>query len=986
MNADRWQQVDRLLDEVLALPPNERSDYLTRASDGDEELRREVASLLRAHSRAEEKFLGSPALELAARGLAAQREVSIVGKRFGAYQVISVLGVGGMGEVYLAKDERLGRQLALKILPSHFVTDKARVERFAREARAVSALNHPNIVTVYDIGEIEGRHFIAMEHVAGHTLREKIQNSRHEPIGVIEVLEMALQISAALAAAHEAGIIHRDIKPENLMLRRDDYIKVLDFGLAKLTENRSRSLMSTLAEASDPAATNPGAILGTLKYMSPEQALGQEVDRRSDIFSFGVVLYELLTGSSPFKGDTPAAILDAVTHHTPLPLTQLRPDVSPELERLVNRMLEKDRELRYQTAAELRISLKQLKRELDSSPSHSLSTTRSEPNSVKFPAAIGMRTLMAGSVLLVLISLAAWWFWPQNKPEPSPWLSAFSTQLTDFPGEERNPSLSPNGNMVFYSRRVKGQSDIFWQRIGGSKPTNLTEDSDDDDTQPACSPDGKRIAFRSERQGGGLFVMGATGENVRQISNYGHNPAWSPDGTRIACGTDYILDPKRRSARSRLAIIDIATGKDRVLLDAFDVAQPRWSPNGKRIAYYNRSKDNRLDIWTVAEDGSDARPVTNDGAVDWNPVWSPDGQYLYFVSDRKALASLWRMRIDQETGIVSGEPEAVTSPTSEIVQLDVSADGRRIVYANRIQDANIKSIGFDPIGLNTIGEAVPVTQGTRTSGSPNLSPDGQWVTFHTLGSALEDVWLVRADGTGQQNNLTDDEALDRSPRWSPNGELLAYFSNRNKQSQIWVMNRDGSNKRQITFSDLPCSFPFWSPNGDRLAYQLSNSAGASGNVRGTQIIEFGKPWDQQTPTTLPMVNNETGEWFNGYSWSPDGKKLVGYTLRLQGKEIRRQFGVVVYSFETKRYERLTDIGDRLDWMADSRHVMFTHFGKGDLADKNLWAVNIETKVVKSVYSHPNWIVSTFGLTRDNRRLFFTATAHQADVYLLSLDK
>jgi serine/threonine protein kinase len=275
-----------------------------------------------------------------------------------------------MGEVYLARDERMKRRLALKILPPQFVTDAARIERFAREARAVSALNHPNIVTVYEIGQLTGTHFIAMEYVDGQTLREKIQAARQAPLEAKEVVELALQISAALAAAHEAGIIHRDIKPENLMLRRDDYVKVLDFGLAKLTEPE-RSLAETRGEGSDPAATNPGTLLGTLRYMSPEQALGREVDGRSDIFSLGVVLYELLTGSPPFKGDRPAAVLDAVVHHTPLTLTQLRPAVPPEFERIITRMLEKDRDLRYQSADELRSVIKQFRRELDSAPTHS---------------------------------------------------------------------------------------------------------------------------------------------------------------------------------------------------------------------------------------------------------------------------------------------------------------------------------------------------------------------------------------------------------------------------------------------------------------------------------------------------------------------------------------------------------------------------------------------------------------------------------------
>ena len=981
MKAERWEKVDRLLDEALALPLSERDAFLNRATSGDEELRREVASLLHAHDRADGKFLDAPALEIAARGLAARPDHSLIGKKFGSYQIISVLGVGGMGEVYLARDERLGRQLALKLLPAQYVKDSGRIERFAREARAVSALNHPNIVTVYDIGETEGTHFIAMEHVDGMTLRDKLLTMRHGQSDPREIVEIALQISAALAAAHEAGIIHRDIKPENLMLRRDDYLKVLDFGLAKLTENQF-SPAKTHEEISDPGATNPGTVLGTLRYMSPEQAVGKDVDGRSDIFSLGIVLYELLTGSPPFKGDKPAAILDAIAHHAPIPLSQLRPELNPEFERIINRMLEKDRDLRYQTARDLRAKLKQLKRELDTSATQSLNSGSlaglNDSGAAKLPASFGKLQLLAAiSAVIALFTagFAAWWFWSQREAVPSPWMNAYSSQLTDFPAEERNPSLSPDGKIVFYSRRVKGQWDIFWQRVGGSKPTNLTSDCDEDDTQPACSPDGASVVFRSERNGGGLFVMGATGENVHQLSRFGQNPSWSPNGAEVVCGTDYILDPKRRTAKSRLLIINVASGKERDLLNTGDAAQPRWSPNGNRIAFYYRTDNNRRDVWTIAADGSDPRPVTNDDAVDWNPVWSDDGNHLYFASDRKGVASLWRVPIDEVTGHTLGKFEPVSGQSAEVLQMDLSRDGRHIAYANRIQDANIKSIQFDPVKLTTFGEVTAVTMGSRPAGSPDLSPDGQMVAFHSLGAAREDIWLVRADGSGQ-TNLTDDEALDRSPRWSPKGDRLAFFSDTTNPNQIWLMNPDGSHKQQITFSPSACSFPVWSPKGDRLAYNVRQ--------QGTQIIEMNRPWNQQTPVTLPLIN-ET-DWFNGYAWSPDGRFLVGTAATLQGKEVRSREGIFVYLFADNRYEQITKVGSRPDWLADSHHVMFVYAGKGEQAEKQIWVVDLATKAIKPVYSHPTNLISTFGLTRDNRRLFFTATAHQADIFLLSLEK
>jgi len=377
--------------------------------------------------------------------------------------------------------------------------------------------------------------------------------------------------------------------------------------------------------------------------------------------------------------------------------------------------------------------------------------------------------------------------------------------------------------------------------------------------------------------------------------------------------------------------------------------------------------------------------VTDDDAVDWNPVWSGDGKYLYFASDRRAVASLWRVRIDEATGRALGKPEPVTGQTAEIFCLDVARDGRRIVYTNFISDANLKSIGFDPVRLATVGEMAAVTSGTRPSGSPNLSSDGQLVAFHSLGAAREDIWLMRADGGGSQTNLTDDESLDRSPRWSPDGKRLAFFSNRSNLSQIWLMNPDGGDKRQLTFTETGCSFPFWSPDGARIAYQLISTVGAAASQRGTQIIETDKNWDQQTPVALPGVN-ESGDWFNGYTWSPDGKHIVGTVGALQGQEVRTLRGLFLYSFETNRYERLTEFGARPEWMNDSRHVVFTYNGKGEMAEQQVWVVNTLTKAVKAIISPPTFSVSTLGLTRDSRRIFFTAVAHQSDVFLLSLDK
>ncbi len=376
MQAERWQQIERLFQAALAHAPRERAALLVEACAGDEELRREVESLLVEHARGS-SLLETPATDLAADW--AQEQITIP-QTLGHFRLHSLLGKGGMGEVYLAEDSKLGRKVALKLLPAAFTQDKERVRRFELEARAASALNHPNIITIYEIGEADQTRFIATEYIAGQTLRALLKQG---VLPLDTVLDVGTQVASALAAAHEAGILHRDIKPENIMVRPDGLVKVLDFGLAKLTEESGRRgegekgrrgeedatlpLSPPLPHSPSPLlSTMPGIVMGTPRYMSPEQARGQEVDARTDIFSLGVVLYELVAGRAPFVGATASDVVAAILTHEPAPLGDYRPDAPRELERIVRKCLEKEREQRYSAAQELLVDLKQLKRALES--------------------------------------------------------------------------------------------------------------------------------------------------------------------------------------------------------------------------------------------------------------------------------------------------------------------------------------------------------------------------------------------------------------------------------------------------------------------------------------------------------------------------------------------------------------------------------------------------------------------------------------------
>jgi serine/threonine-protein kinase len=439
MTPERYQQIGQLFRVALELEPSQRAAFLAEACAGDEALRREVESLLSSHEQAT-AFIAAPALAVAAQGLAEASAPSLIGERIGHYQILSQLGAGGMGEVYLAEDQRLRRKVALKLLPAQFTQDADRVRRFEQEARAASALNHPNIITIHEIGQVDGRHYIVTEFVDGQTLRQQMKSAR---LKLSEALEVAVQVASALTAAHEAGIVHRDIKPENLMLRTDGYVKVLDFGLAKLTEPAAQAI-DTQAPTAAALSTETGMVMGTAHYMSPEQARGQKVDGRSDIFSLGIVLYEMVTGRAPFEGATSSDVIAALLGKEPLPLTQLLPEIPVELERIVTKALRKEREERYQTIKDLLVDLKGLRQELEarakepSVASGEVTAARQRSSAQYLTSKIHHHQRAALSVLAILViaAVSLAYFFAGGKPIDSvavlPFVNANADPNTEY--------------------------------------------------------------------------------------------------------------------------------------------------------------------------------------------------------------------------------------------------------------------------------------------------------------------------------------------------------------------------------------------------------------------------------------------------------------------------------------------------------------------------------------------------------------------------
>ena len=989
MTPERWQQLKQVFQSALERNPAERAVFLDHACAGDVALRNEVESLISSHKQAGDS-IEAMAAEAATEMLADDHSDSLLGKRFGRYQVLNRLGRGGMGEVFLAEDTSLGRKVALKLLRSDFTSDEERLRRFRQEARAASALNHPNILTIHEIGQHGPLQFMASEYVEGETLRQHISRA---PLSLIHALDVAVQVAGALAAAHEAGIIHRDIKPENIMLRSDGYVKVLDFGLAKLIDPKT---IHTAAPTLPHVETAQGVVMGTFSYMSPEQARGLPVDARTDIWSLGVMFYEMVAGRQPFEGETASDVMSLILQKEPLPLAHYTPDVPTELERIVRKALCKDKEERYQTVKDLQIDLKNLRKELELSAEieRSVAPVSGRPSSsVQSTAAIAHSTSSAEYIVteikqhkvaavlilgVIIVSTIGLYLFSRRSPSTkgSALRNLTFTQLTDQAGPEYFPTLSPDGKSFVYAGYAAGNWDIYLQRVGGKNPINLTKDSAADDTQPAFSPDGETIAFRSEREGGGTFLMGATGESVKRLTNFGYNPAWSPDGKEIACADEGVLNPAfLGNPKSRIWIVNVATGEKRPLTGV-DVRQPNWSPHGYRIAYEGRRNSAQRDIWTIPVSGGEPVEVTNDAALDSSPLWSPQGDELYFVSDRGGSMNLWRVPIEEQTGKVLGPPEAVTTPSTYISHLSFSRDGRRMVYVNTVRNANLQRITFDPVRETVVGEPIWITQGSRIALVPHLSPDGEWLAFDTQTDRQEDIFVVRRDGTGLRQ-LTNDSYKDRAPRWSPDGKRIVFFSDRTGKWEIWITNADGSGLQQLTYANTPVTNPVWSSDGSHIVYRNSGSNPA--------IIEVGKSWQEQSPQALPPLRvavSDSGGVFTAWSWSPDGKKLAGMEQRAGVPSQTgsfKSFGIVVYSLDSHQYEKLTNFGRQPVWLSDNRRLLFQD-------DSKLYLVDSQSKKFHEVMSVAP---SEFGigatLPQDNRLIYFSLVTTEADIWMMTME-
>jgi serine/threonine protein kinase len=878
------------------------------------------------------------------------------GYRVRHFEIVERIGEGAMGEVFKARDLHLRRLVALKAIKSGLMTLSAR-ERFFREARVASALNHPNIVTIFDAFTDTGGDFIAMELISGKTLAQIIAEGTLPPA---EALEFGLQIADALHAANRAGIVHRDLKPSNIMVTDDRVVKVLDFGLAKFDfAAQSADDDAGTMTVFDPAETTPGTIVGTAAYMSPEQAEGRMVDARSDIFSFGAILYEMLTGRRAFQSDSGVHTLLAILTKEPTPLADLSPGAPEPLRSVVSKCLRKDPDRRFQTAAELRAALRNMRE-----------TAADVRAAAESRSGFRVRWIWAAAVVLIAALAGALLYRARRGTEtgePATVLSK-AIPLTSFRGSEASPSFSPDGNQIVFSwdGESRANSDIYVKLVGPGRPVRVTTDPRPD-ICPSWSRDGRSIAFMRQlsTNEASLIVMPALGGRERTLLNLktsyilgASKPAWSKDSKWLV-----ISAAPPGQTQQALARVSLQSGEISWILSPDGASglhdvMPALSPDGGLLAFSRVGGGfvSAAFVLPVSEALTPAGPpkALNQGPVSaLHPEWLNNDELI--VATGGVHSTLWRISASGRTPV-----KPLVVPGSDVVQPAVQSGARRLAYVSKTEDTNIWSIDLNG-KTQTGGNPGRIIASTQSDVNPQVSPDGKRVAFSSNRSGNYEIWVWDPTAPDAYQLTAMGSGTTGSPRWSPSGREIAFDSNVGGRSNVYVVNSDGGTPRRLTESAGANIVPCWSTDGLSIFFGSSRAgtlqiwkmkADGSDPVRITEQGGF-----------APLLS--TGGEFIYYAKSPALASDIWRVKATGGEERKIVDGVYRYSF------------------APAPQGIYFVSAPGFQKASLIRYLEFATEKITDVFPLPDAAALGLGASPGHQRLFFAKVDHSdSDIMLI----
>lgn len=996
MTPERWQQVKEIFNSAIKYLPEHRGGFLSQACSGDEDLRSEVESLITSHEK-EGSFIDEPAYYAAAELLANEKSELRSGYLIGNYEVLSFISRGGMGEVYLAQDKRLSRKVALKLLPDAFTKDNDRLRRFEQEARAASALNHPNIITIYEIFQTSSTHVIATEYVEGETLRQRLARSS---LSLTEALNIAIQIADALAAAHKAGIIHRDIKPENVMLRPDGYVKILDFGLAKLSEDTTATIA---AEAPTiQVRTGSGFVLGTAGYMSPEQARGLAVDNRSDIFSLGAVMYEMLARRKPFEGETPSDTLAAILKSEPTPLQHIVPQLPAELVRIVNKSLRKDREERYQVVKDLWLDLKALKQELEfqakldrSLPSENgdgltatidraqstaaearpeSSDTRSAINTITESLSLEIKrhkfgTAVALAIVLAVTGLGAFGIYKliNRKPEVGAFQNIHLARLTNS-GDVIDATISPDGKYIVYVRSDRNVQSLWIRQASTANDKVIVPAAAVGYFGMSFSPDGSEIYYviKSNLDAGALYrVPTLGGPPVKILEKIDGPVSFSPDGKRFVL----VRGNYPNAGESALVIANADGSNEQTLVvkrrpDVFSpifFTGPSWSPDGKLIAASVMTSSRLCNVLTFPLEGGSEQVVTREP---WpfaaRVQWLRDMSGLLVVAgDAPGAAQQWFLSYP------GGEKRRVTNDLSGYRAIALTADGQKLAT---IAGEGLVNVWVAPDGEAENAVRLPTGNvGFYGTGGNNLAwtPDHR-IVYSSNEGGRADIWIANSDGSERKQLTTNGGVF---PSVASDGRYIVFVSARQGGRAIWRINIEGSNPTRLTKGPSD-SVPVVTPDGKWVLYISTD---------GPQPTLWKVSIDGGSAVQV------TDQVASSAVISPDGK-LLAYTYPESADPYAPPNRVAVVKFDdnspvaTFQVPPSGTVPTLVRWSNDGKSI---HFSVNRNSVSNVWSQPLEGGAPKQITFFKDSLMTGFAWSTDDKMFAATRGSLMRDAVLIT---